>query len=147
MVRIFHVTQPLAHTPSSLCKNLIVVLQLTELAVLEDTLRKKDSTASFLQESKMLVSCGAEGSIAVTQRFFCEFRFRFRVSASNSVMPGGSRISLKLLSYLVLHFALSWVVYPGRTICTCNNHRVPQSPSMQKKFSFPKIHSKASFAT
>lgn len=67
----------------------------------------------------MLVSCGAEGSIAVTQRFFCEFRFRFRVSASNSVMPGGSRISLKLLSY------------PGRTICTCNNHRVPQSPSMQ----------------
>lgn len=29
----------------------------------------------------MLVSCGAEGSIAVTQRFFCEFRFRFRVSA------------------------------------------------------------------
>ena len=102
----------------------------------------------------MLVSCGAEGSIAVTQRFFCEFRFRFRVSASNSVMPGGSSISLKLLSYQVLPFALSWVVYPGRTICTCSQQsqsstkpeHAKWTQNGQKKFSFPKIHSKASFA-
>ena len=75
----------------------------------------------------MLVSCGAEGSVAVTQQFFGEFRFRFRVSAWRFK----NQFEVALLSSAAFCSELGGVSWENYMHMQANDHRIPQSPNMQ----------------